>query len=958
MRKVLRSLIQEKLPFDFRLKLEILADRSDIVNSQKQDELFNLIREFNIEGVVPLGAGTNRYAFKLNGFVIKVATNSEGKLDNLKEFKMCKTLSAFGNWVIRCYEVSQNGTLLVTEYVQPFESYSEMMQYKNEIREILSKVSDEYFIGDIGITSKNYANWGLRVGTNEPVCLDFAYVFDVNSDILTCKVCKENAILSPDEDFNYLICTNPACRHKYDFSMLRSRISESRLRAEIGNLEDVGYKINAPQLEVELDETRSAYLQTKKIKPKHEQKLVEEIPPEYKEEIEMTAGIENKTNEAEVIINATARIDEDEIQQEQVEKGSIFDINIDLAARVLPEDEEDENEDEEDYSDDVEIDESLLVSEEEFEKQIHEAIAEVDNEEAEEVTAKTDPTIDEIINLVSDSFLDNQLTVISRLSNYMEQSVTMRYDLFNMIRKHLKFKMTENEFMKAFQNAIFRSLIQYLGIEETKITNADNKQQTKFIPVLNKENKYEKGRELADVMLTYAFISNLWEYRFLPKVDMNPNYDIVASYSEQDNDGFAIQREWVEVFINRLSSKVTIAQDGLDIISSIMMKLFCPVYAPQDNFMNPPVEDNEEDNGIEIIDNPVEPEPEVSDDTILRAATGEIDEPSDPVDIYDETVNSFNSSEAVEPGYDEDHLLINTDGNGITVIVNPVDDEDNYDRIYIKCNCHQDELAAAIIPIYEKIGEFDEDQEIPMEGDPSNLYLSWLTAFEPIKVHYTSNPDAEMRINYSYGQDEENQVYMINLGYDENKQQYLMGTYLVNDIFVVNADGEPVTAFEEDLMVKLDLIIRKNIAGTAISHYKRTWEEIDRLSMITNEELNDEALDSIVDMVLGHDGDQNSNENIAESAEENSTPDVNPHCVTPEQVGLDIDDRPENPNVKSYTEPGAAIDYDGDMKPVEGLWDPSTPITVTQQKPKTIEEEVDEIEKQINEGVIIHPIRK
>ena len=166
-----------------------------------------LLRKYDIDGIVPLGPGTNRYAFKLDGFVVKVATDNDGKIDNLKEFKMAKRLFPY---VTKTYEVSENGTLLVAEYIQPFESYREMCMYQDKIKDILEKLSDVYLIGDVGITSKNYSNWGLRIGTEDPVCLDFAYVYEVKSELFVCNKCRTGSMLVPTPDFTKLQCSNPA----------------------------------------------------------------------------------------------------------------------------------------------------------------------------------------------------------------------------------------------------------------------------------------------------------------------------------------------------------------------------------------------------------------------------------------------------------------------------------------------------------------------------------------------------------------------------------------------------------------------------------------------------------------------------------------------------------------------------------------------------------------------------
>ena len=274
--KTLRSLIQEKFPMELRVKIELLSRRRDITNKEKQDELFKLLREYEIENIVPLGPGTNRYAFKLNGFVIKVATDHDGKIDNLKEFKMAKRLYPY---VTKTYEVSENGTLLVAEYIQPFSSYGEMLNYADKIREILTKLSSVYLIGDVGITSKNFANWGLRIGGTEPVCLDFAYVYEVSSELFICKHCKSGSMLVPNKDFTELVCPQPGCGKKYLFEDIRSKIGNDIHRHEIGDLTEEGYLLSESNVTTELSTGRSNYL-VRKIKPSSKKSI-----PEKKEEI-------------------------------------------------------------------------------------------------------------------------------------------------------------------------------------------------------------------------------------------------------------------------------------------------------------------------------------------------------------------------------------------------------------------------------------------------------------------------------------------------------------------------------------------------------------------------------------------------------------------------------------------------------------------------------------------------
>lgn len=264
--KTLRSLIHEKFPFELRVQLELLSRRKDIVNKEKQEELIKLLRKDNINGIVPLGSGTNRYGFKLDGFVIKFATDNDGKIDNLKEFKMAKRLYPY---VTKTFEVSENGTILVAEYIQPFDSYSEMCTHGEKIKKILGEMSSVYLIGDVGLSEKNFGNWGLRIGTNDPVCLDFAYVYEVRSELFICSFCQTNSMIVPNSNFSELYCSNPSCKKRYLFQDIRRKIGNDLHRHEIGDLGEEGYILTESHVSTELTLNRSNYL-LKKIKEKKE----------------------------------------------------------------------------------------------------------------------------------------------------------------------------------------------------------------------------------------------------------------------------------------------------------------------------------------------------------------------------------------------------------------------------------------------------------------------------------------------------------------------------------------------------------------------------------------------------------------------------------------------------------------------------------------------------------------
>ena len=256
-KKILRSLIHERLPMEFRVEVYKLCQRRDIINREKQEELINLLRKYNVDNIVQLGSGTNRYALKIDGFVVKFATDHDGIIDNLKEFKMAKRLYPY---VIKVFEVAQNGTMLVCEYVQPFDSYFEMIGYQDTIRDILQHMSTAYLIGDVGVSERNFSNWGTRIGTKDPVCLDFAYVYSVSSSLFLCNFCQTNSMLVPDKNFYELYCSNKNCGRKVKFEDIRSRIGNDVHNHEIGDLSTEGYILKESNVLTQLDLERSNYL--------------------------------------------------------------------------------------------------------------------------------------------------------------------------------------------------------------------------------------------------------------------------------------------------------------------------------------------------------------------------------------------------------------------------------------------------------------------------------------------------------------------------------------------------------------------------------------------------------------------------------------------------------------------------------------------------------------------------
>nr|DAT84402.1 MAG TPA: General transcription factor IIE subunit transcription factor, RNA Polymerase.1A [Caudoviricetes sp.] len=237
-------------------------------NNSKAKEIYNIIRRVNpAANAVAIGPGTNRYAVLIDGYVFKVALDKDGVIDNMKEFSLSKTLSPD---VIKVYELSSNGMLMSCEYIRVLD-WSTYTKSQSEIRKILAHiVSLGYFIGDVGVSSKNYLNWGTR--PDGSLCiLDFAYIYKVSYKVFTCS-CDPMSKMIPDANFNNLVC--PLCKRVYTFSDIRSRMSSNDILREIGDLTKKAYIIHGKSETVyrdtDLSERSGDDKLIKKLKQKRE----------------------------------------------------------------------------------------------------------------------------------------------------------------------------------------------------------------------------------------------------------------------------------------------------------------------------------------------------------------------------------------------------------------------------------------------------------------------------------------------------------------------------------------------------------------------------------------------------------------------------------------------------------------------------------------------------------------
>lgn len=206
----IRSKLNRFIPDDVKDQLYLIASDVTIPDDNEKADMISRIME-NI-GFQEIGTGTNRIAFMKDGYVYKVALDERGFIDNVSEYKRA---IEFPKYFAKVYET--NRTILICEYCELI-SEDEFSERKGEIKQILEYLSRFYVMDDIGLTTKNYCNWGLRTNLNSDkqdlVIIDNAYFYPIrnNTQMLTC-FCGHP--IAPNSLFTGYQCTNSACACRY-----------------------------------------------------------------------------------------------------------------------------------------------------------------------------------------------------------------------------------------------------------------------------------------------------------------------------------------------------------------------------------------------------------------------------------------------------------------------------------------------------------------------------------------------------------------------------------------------------------------------------------------------------------------------------------------------------------------------------------------------------------------------
>ncbi len=236
-----------QLPREVREGLGEVSYQIGMTPSARKERCINVLKKHNIP-FKDIGTGTNRFIIRYDGYVIKIALDREGVADNKQEWVMSPLLAPDA---APAHEISKGGHLLVASYAPAFSDFQEFTAYRKEIIQILKRWGSRYLLGDVGITSVNYANWGIMYG--KPVCIDYAYIFPVSMDIFTC-VCGCKEMNFTDDSFTAYKCANPKCGIEYTDRELRSKISQDERLKLFQNVSNNAIEMKDPVKEVDVDD--------------------------------------------------------------------------------------------------------------------------------------------------------------------------------------------------------------------------------------------------------------------------------------------------------------------------------------------------------------------------------------------------------------------------------------------------------------------------------------------------------------------------------------------------------------------------------------------------------------------------------------------------------------------------------------------------------------------------------
>jgi hypothetical protein len=226
------NLIRYYLSDEILKALLHLCLRIDIADNNTKAEV---VKKILGSDFTEIGTGTNRVAVRHNGFVLKIALDRRGLVDNLQEFKRSMELPKF---LAKTYET--NYLVNIAEYVEVMEQ-DKFILNESTIKTVLAALAEDYLFEDIGFTMKNSYNWGAREAVlnddeklyygdaaselYDIVILDYGYLYPLygqKDKLFRCPKCQHK--LRWNSSYTGLQCSNSSCNYQVSPTGLRRRM--------------------------------------------------------------------------------------------------------------------------------------------------------------------------------------------------------------------------------------------------------------------------------------------------------------------------------------------------------------------------------------------------------------------------------------------------------------------------------------------------------------------------------------------------------------------------------------------------------------------------------------------------------------------------------------------------------------------------------------------------------------
>lgn len=212
------SKITRDIPKNVIKFLFCLATSYDYTDNNEKAQIVSYVMRHCGTPFEEVGTGTNRIAFVYSNYVYKVALDRRGLVDNASEF-----MTSPKNTASLAISYDTDIVVLIQQYCITLD-YETFRMNKDAILQMCESLANQFIIGDMGYTEKNFYNIGMdKDGT--PKVVDYAYIHSKfgNQRALTCPRC--NRRLKETTDYTGYRC--PQCKTIYPYMDIKRRLNRT-----------------------------------------------------------------------------------------------------------------------------------------------------------------------------------------------------------------------------------------------------------------------------------------------------------------------------------------------------------------------------------------------------------------------------------------------------------------------------------------------------------------------------------------------------------------------------------------------------------------------------------------------------------------------------------------------------------------------------------------------------------